>query len=175
MSSFSPHTFRLVLSVLIGTAALQVAAAADESQWLLQSKSPTLVSSPQSTASPVSEHPIRTVASSLAIVLGGFLLLSLLLRRPKQAAATANLMESLGEIQVAPKVKLHLVRLGQRLLVLHLSPNSVQRVAEIDDPEEVQRMLGYRGGTNQPPQVDELLRAVETVPNSHGPFERLVA
>ena len=105
---------------------------------------------------------IRTVASSLAIVLGGFLLLSILLRKPQPAKVTSQLIESLGAVHITPKVKLHLVRFGSRILVLHLASNAVQCVAELSDPLEVQRVMN-EGNTeiSTPPQVDELLRAAD--------------
>jgi flagellar biogenesis protein FliO len=52
-----------------------------------------------------------------------------------------------GRVQVCGKVpldsnqSLHLVRLGQRLLVLLESPQGMQCVAEITDPSEVRRLL----------------------------------
>lgn len=114
--------------------------------------------------SPAREHPLRTVASSLAIVLGGFIVLTALFRKfERPRTKPSELMETLGAVQVTPKVKLHLVRLGKRVLVLHLGSNSVERVAEINDPAEVEQLLG-RGDTESVstdvPQVDEMLRAV---------------
>lgn len=122
---------------------------------------------------------LQTVASSLAIVLGLFFLGTTLLRGKKTTGPTParELMETLGAVQVTPKVKLHLVRFGERLLVLHLAPGAVQRVAEISDPSEVSRLLGGDVGSvrvenaaGEPgdpaslphASVDELLRAVES-------------
>lgn len=115
--------------------------------------------------SPAKRNPLVTVGSSLAIVLGGFAILAALFRKTeKPRAKPSELMETLGAVQVTPKVKLHLVRLGSRLLVLHLGANSVERVAEISDPEEVQNLLhgGDLAGATavEVPQVDEMLRAV---------------
>lgn len=115
--------------------------------------------------SPAKSHPLRTVASSLAIVLGGFAILTAVFRKmEKPRAKPSDLMETLGAVQVTSKVKLHLVRLGSRILVLHLGTNSVERVAEITDPVEVEQLL--RGGdvtdAVNVPQVDEMLRAVNS-------------
>ena len=87
-----------------------------------------------------SRQPLRVVASSLAIVLGGLALLVAGIRR-QASLGSPGLMETLTTVQVAPKVRLHLVRLGSRLLLLHLTPQSVERVAEITDPDEVRELL----------------------------------
>ncbi len=105
-------------------------------------------------------HPLRIVTSSLAIVLGGFALFLVWFRR-QTAAVSSGVMDSLGTIQVTPKVQLHLVRFGSRLLLLHVTPDKVQRVAEVTDPSEVQSLLAaHHGVTRQPvsDRVDELLQ-----------------
>ena len=105
-------------------------------------------------------HPLRVVTSSLAIVLGGFALFLVWFRR-QTAAVSSGVMDTLGTIQVTPKVQLHLVRLGSRLLLLHLTPEKVERVAEITDPSEVQSLLAaHHGVTRQPvsDRIDELLQ-----------------
>lgn len=108
-------------------------------------------------------HPLRIVTSSLAIVLGGFALFLVWFRR-QTAAVSTGAMDTLGTIQVTPKVRLHLVRLGSRLLLLHLTPEKVERVAEVTDPSEVQSLLAaHHGATRQPVsgRIDELLRDLD--------------
>lgn len=123
----------------------------------------------QQTHDSVPRYSIRKVGSSLAIVLGAFALVSLAMRRPKTSGQTTPLIETLEQIHLTPKVKLHLVRFGQRLLVLHVSPGAVQRIAEITDPAEVAQMLGDSDAVqvaetlNQHPSVEELLQAVGKV------------
>ena len=46
-----------------------------------------------------------------------------------------------GRVPLAAKQFVHLVRVGERLLVLLESPQGVQRLAEITDPGEIQRLL----------------------------------
>jgi len=113
----------------------------------------------------LSNQTFRTVASGLAIVLGVFALLTALFRTQHVQNQSVALMQTLGAIQLTPKVKLHLVRLGNRLLVLYLSENSVQRIAEISDPDEVSMFLGSDNHetTSVPSRVDELLQAVDGV------------
>ncbi len=91
-------------------------------------------------------NPLTTVVSSLAIVLGGFALFVVYFRKQVKAPSS-SVMETLGTVQVAPKVHLHLVRLGERLLLLHLTSERVERVAEIADRNEVQSLLAAHYGS----------------------------
>jgi flagellar biogenesis protein FliO len=158
---------RVLVAALVVLLGARIEARGEEAQWSL-SAAPvgTSATGPEkSTLAPsnaIGRHSMRTVASSLAVVLGVFLLLLALFRKQHQRTQGSSLMETLGQIQVAPKVKLHLVRFGSRLLVLHITPNSVQRVAEISDPNEVQQLLtDHNHPTVAYPQVDELLQAVD--------------
>ena len=137
-----------------------------DEKWFLDDPS---TSNEQPSKEGLSNNSIRKVGSSLAIVLGLFSLVSLVMRRQKPAGQTTPLIETLGQVHLTPKVKLHLVRFGQRLLVLHVSPGTVQRIAEITDPAEVAQMLGepdagqVADSLNQHPSVEELLQAVGKV------------
>jgi len=91
-------------------------------------------------------NPLKTVVSSLAIVLGGFALFVVCFRKQVKVPSS-SVMETLGTVQVAPKVHLHLVRLGERLLLLHLTSGRVERVAEITDRSEVQSLLAAHYGS----------------------------
>ena len=105
-------------------------------------------------------HPLRVVTSSLAIVLGGFAIFLVWFRR-QTSVVSSCVMDTLGTIKVTPKVQLHLVKLGSRLLLLHLTPEKVERVAEVTDPSEVQSLLAaHHGVTRQPVsgRIDELLQ-----------------
>lgn len=203
MKSSSRLMLQLVFILCVG-----VTLRADESQYLLTPQSsidqtestlhPDLRNTqPKAAVLPVGprksqEHPLRTVVSSLAIVLGAFLLAAAILRKQgksqtqTRAVPTAmhgDLMNNVGELQVSPEVKLNLVRIGSRLLVLHLSDDGVQTVAEISDEAEVQQLLNRSNsaaaaaatdGLRDPrptftsfdefdshPQVGDLLRSVE--------------
>lgn len=165
MKSFS--NLFLIAACCLATAGLLQA---DESQYLLTppqtNVSPTGPPGQLPTPRSSQRHPIRTLVSSLAIVLGAFLLLSLLLRKKGPNRTELNndgpheMMQSLGELSITPQVKLNLVRVGSRLLVLHVGEKSVQTVAEISDPDEVAELIG-REASEEPPQVSDLLRRVE--------------
>ena len=120
----------LVALILIAAVAATTNVHADETKWLLapptNANTGTTANNhgrPEKLTDSNSSHKmLRTVGSSLAIVLGTFLLVSTLFRKPTQQRQTNNMLETLGAIQVTPRVKLHLVRFGERLLVLHLAP-----------------------------------------------------
>jgi flagellar biogenesis protein FliO len=97
----------------------------------------------------VATQPLRTrtsvkIVSSLAIVVGGFLLLTRLLRgaaKPLPGLLPYQVVEVLGKTRLAPRQDLHLVRLGHRLLLMNLDKGQVQTVCEITDTVEVQEIL----------------------------------
>lgn len=166
MKPKSRNLCRLLVASLVVFLGVRLEAAAEESQWSLSAIPVSTSAAPpgKSNLKPlkaIGRDSMRTVLSSLAIVLGVFFLLSALFRKQHRRTEGPRMLETLGQVQVAPKVKLHLVRFGSRLLVLHITPNSVERVAEISDPDEVQRLLNDH---NDPaatyPQVDELLQEV---------------
>lgn len=156
---------------------------ADESQLMLAPLSSVVDGNAPATSGspgPLAGGSVKTVLSSLAIVLGAFVLLTALLKKQetRSSGTSSDILKSLGTVQVAPQTKLHLVRFGQRLLVLHVSVNTVQKVAEISDPEEVHQLLGDAGthseldtlgrpatelplDTSTAVNVSELLRSVE--------------
>ena len=108
-------------------------------------------------------NSLRAAASSLAIVLGGFAIVSFVLRKPNRPST--GVMQNLGQIQLTPQVMLHLMRLGDRLLLLHIANAQVQRVAEIQDAAEVRRILADHGVDEscELPRVADLLATGEAV------------
>ena len=87
---------------------------------------------------------LSTAGAGLAIVVGLFLLCAWLFRRsgpkptsplPKDAAAV------LGRMPLAGNHFAHLVKLGNKLVLVSVGPDSVTTLAEVDDANEVQRLL----------------------------------
>lgn len=122
------------------------------------------------------KHPLRTVVSSLAIVLGAFLLATTFLRKQSKSRSDAKqthsespageLMQSMGELQLTPEVRLNLVRVGSKLLVLHLASDGVRTVAEISDQTEVRQLLQQSVPTTEstlPKQTTESNRGLGSV------------
>ncbi|MBX7167702.1 MAG: flagellar biosynthetic protein FliO [Pirellulales bacterium] len=89
--------------------------------------------------------PIVTVAASLAMVLGLFFLLAVFLRRGLPKSMTplpAEVLETLGRAPLSARQHAHLVRCGNKLLLLAVSQLGVETLTEITDPGEVDRLSG---------------------------------
>ncbi len=85
------------------------------------------------------------VFSSLAIVLGLFFLLVWLARcaLPKSATALpSDVLEVLGRSPLASRHHLQLIRLGRRLLLVSVTAEGAETLAEITDPDEVNHLSG---------------------------------
>ena len=88
---------------------------------------------------------IITVGSSLALVLGLFLVVAWLMRRAApggSAVLPGEVLELLGRAALAGRTQVHLVRLGNKLLLVSMSTAGVETLAEITDPDEVTRLAG---------------------------------
>ena len=94
---------------------------------------------------PKSAPPILTVISSLAIVLGVFFILVWLMKRatPRQAGVLPQeVFEKLGSVTFSPKMQMHLFRLGGKLVLVSVTPDGMEPVAEVTDPDEVVHLIG---------------------------------
>ena len=86
-----------------------------------------------------------TVGASLAVVLGLFLLSTWLMRRTGAGAATVlskDVFQVLGRAPLAGRQHVHLLRCGNKLLLVCASPAGVETLTEIVDPVEVDRLAG---------------------------------
>jgi flagellar biogenesis protein FliO len=84
-----------------------------------------------------------TGAASLGIVLGLFVLVVLVVRRgmPKHAGLLPReAVEVLGRAPLVGKQQVHLVRCGNKILLLCVSSTNVKTLTEITDPAEVDRL-----------------------------------
>lgn len=85
------------------------------------------------------------VVSSLAIVLGLFFLVVWISRRafPKSAAPlSSEVLEIVGRCPLATRHQLQLIRLGRRLLLVSVTPDRAETLAELTDPDEVNHLVG---------------------------------
>jgi flagellar biogenesis protein FliO len=95
--------------------------------------------------SPSATGAITSIVSSLALVLGLFFVVVWFARRsaPKGASVVpGEVLEVLGRAALTPRQQMHVVRFGNKLVLLSLSPSGAEPLAEIDDPVEVERVLG---------------------------------
>jgi flagellar biogenesis protein FliO len=86
-----------------------------------------------------------TMIGSLAIVVGLFLLVAWVLRRgmPKQTPLLpSGILEVLGRAPLVGRQQVHLVRLGNKLLLLAITPGGIETLTEVTDPVEIDRLAG---------------------------------
>jgi flagellar biogenesis protein FliO len=84
-----------------------------------------------------------TVISSLAIVVGIFLLLAWLTRRAapnSSQALPSDVVQVLGRAPLAARNMMHLVRIGNKLILVSLTNQGAATLTEITDPQEVERL-----------------------------------
>ena len=86
-----------------------------------------------------------TVAGSLAVVLGLFLLVAWAMRRaaPRGSALLpSEVFEVLGRAPLAGRQQAHLLRCGRKLLLVSVTPAGVETLTEVTEPLEVDRLAG---------------------------------
>lgn len=102
------------------------------------------------------------VTSSLAIVLGLFFLVVWVSRRmhPKASASLpTEALEVMGRSPLANRHHLQLIRLGKRLLLVSVTPDRAETLAEVCDPEEVDHLAALCR-KNQPGSITASFRQV---------------
>jgi flagellar biogenesis protein FliO len=88
---------------------------------------------------------VLSMFASLAVVLGLFLGVMWFLRRglPKGTRIlSSDVIEVLGRAPLAGRQQMHLIRFGNRLLLISVSPGGAETLAEINEPAEVDRLAG---------------------------------
>jgi len=86
---------------------------------------------------------LLTIGSSLALVVGLFLVAAFLMRRATPTANSAlpgEVVEVLGRAPLANRQQVHLLRCGNKLLLVCVTPNGTETLTEITDPVEVDRL-----------------------------------
>lgn len=88
---------------------------------------------------------LTTVLSSLAVVVGLFLLVMWCSRRAQPKGMNVlpkEVVEVLGRATLAGRQTLNLVRVGNKLILLSAAPGTAETLTEITDPIEVDRLCG---------------------------------
>jgi flagellar biogenesis protein FliO len=88
---------------------------------------------------------VLTMFASLAVVLGLFLGVMWFVRRglPKGTRIlSSDVVEVLGRAPLAGRQQMHLIRFGNRLLLISVSLTGAETLAEINEPSEVDRLSG---------------------------------
>jgi flagellar biogenesis protein FliO len=88
---------------------------------------------------------IYTVLWALAIVIGLFLVCAWLLRRRGKItinALPADVVSVLGRVPLSSRHFAQLLRVGNKLVLVLLTPAGAEPIAEVTDPAEVDRIVG---------------------------------
>jgi flagellar biogenesis protein FliO len=147
------------------------------------SKSPALKLAPRGVklatardrpAAPTPSAAVGTVASSLAIVLGLFVVLLWISKR-FAPAGTAPLpkeaVELLGRATLTGRQTMQLIRVGNRLLLVALSAGGAETLTEITDPVEVEHLAGlcrHGKADSASASFNRVLSQLATEPTSDG-------
>jgi flagellar biosynthetic protein FliO len=94
---------------------------------------------------PSTGKAVRTVATSLAVVLGLLVTLVWVAKRTgskREASLPGEILESLGRAPLNARQELQLVRVGNKLLLLSVTANTAETLTEITDPLEIDRLAG---------------------------------
>jgi flagellar biogenesis protein FliO len=86
-----------------------------------------------------------TIAGSLALVLGIFFLIAWALRwaSPRSMRTVpSEVLETLGRVRLDGRQQAHLLRLGNKLLLVSVSAAGAETLTEITDLLEVNRLVG---------------------------------
>jgi flagellar biogenesis protein FliO len=88
---------------------------------------------------------LSTAGVGLAVVVGLFLVCMMMLRRggPKpNGALPSDAFAVLGRAPLTPQSFAHLLRVGNKLVLVAMTPGGVQPLTEVTDPMEVDRLTG---------------------------------
>ena len=88
---------------------------------------------------------LMTMGGSLATVLGLFLVVAWAMRRSAPRGSVLlpdEVVEMLGRAPLTCRQQVHLLRCGNKLLLVCVTPSGVETLTEVTDPEEVDRLAG---------------------------------
>jgi flagellar biogenesis protein FliO len=113
-----------------------------------------------------------TSGAALAVVLGLFLLCAGLVRRGAKRANSLlpeEVVSVLGRVPLAARQFAELVRVGNKLVLLSITPAGAEPLTEITDPAEIDRLVGLcrqRSKGSSTEEFDQIFRqlAEETAP-----------
>lgn len=90
---------------------------------------------------------LYTMFTALAVVIGAFLIFAWALRRGGRKAGHNSILPSdvvsmLGRVPIAARHFAVLLRVGNKLVLVSLTPTGPQTITEVTDPVEVDRLVG---------------------------------
>jgi flagellar protein FliO/FliZ len=102
-------------------------------------------SSSSGSSGPRALGAIASVVGSLVVVLGLFFVLAWIMRRgmPNNSRVlSSDVVQVLGRAPLAGRQQMHVLRFGNKLLLVCASPSGVDTLGEITDPLEIDRVAG---------------------------------
>jgi flagellar biogenesis protein FliO len=102
-------------------------------------------SSSSGSSGPRALGAIASVLGSLVVVLGLFFVLAWIMRRgmPNNSRVlSSDVVQVLGRAPLAGRQQMHVLRFGNKLLLVCVSPSGVDTLGEITDPLEIDRIAG---------------------------------
>jgi flagellar biogenesis protein FliO len=90
---------------------------------------------------------IYTMGTGLAIVVGAFLLFAWVLRRGGRGRVGRGMLPTdavsvLGRVSLTSKQVAQLLRVGNKLVLVAITPGGAETLTEVTDPVEVDRLMG---------------------------------
>ncbi len=109
---------------------------------------------------------LRKVGSSLALVIGVFLIFTILgrLASPQRVGAKVDLVRLIGKVSVSSKHQLHIVQFHQKILLLGETQNGLECFEKIDDPNLVNEINASQSSnfdTLKTSEADRLLSLIK--------------
>jgi flagellar biogenesis protein FliO len=117
---------------------------------------------------------IYTTATALAVVVGLFLTCAWAVRRGQKKSNNLlpeGVVSVLGRVPLAARQFAELVRVGNKLVLLSVTPNGVEPLTEVTDPVEIDRLLGLcqqRRGNSTTAEFDQVFRQLAQEPAPAG-------
>jgi flagellar biogenesis protein FliO len=112
-----------------------------------------------------------TVGGSLTAVLGLFFLVAWMLRRASPGRAgnlPPEVFETLGRAALASHQQVHLLRCGNKLLLVSVTAGAAETLTEISDPAEVERLVGLCRQTRSGGSPATFRQALRQAEHRHG-------
>ncbi len=100
----------------------------------------------------LTDSSTTTAIAALAFVVGLFLLFTWVVKRgmPRSSRLLpSEAVRMLGRVPLAARQFGHLLQVGNKIVLLSVTPNGIEKIAEIDEPQEVGRLLEVCGDGNR--------------------------
>ncbi len=111
--------------------------------------------------SPRPDTTLRVIAALAVLVLVLLVLRKLMRggsRRRAEAGSASGPLEVVASLRLSPTHQVRLVRLGQRLIAVGMTPQAIAPLAEVRDPREIVELLeqaGVKRPASSPPAASE--------------------